>query len=626
MILKKIILQNFRGYKNRHEIPVNQLTAFIGKNDSGKSTIFDALAIFFDHPLGRIDVSDVCVHLGTPVVAEIRIGCVFDDLPSELTIDASSKTTLAGEYLLNEDNCLEIHKIWDVQDGAIKKQKVFSIANHPTANMGEGLLAKKNADLKKIADSLDVDASVDRRSNVALRKAIWECIGESNLSLSKVEIQLDKDDAKIIWDKLLPYLPEYALFRADRASTDEDSEVQDPLKIAIQQAIKGVEAELNAVKEKVEKYALGVAGRTVEKLKDFDFALASQLTPHFKQPPKWDSLFKLSLTGDDEIPINKRGSGVRRVVLFSFFRAEAERLREEREKKNIIYAIEEPETAQHPNNQVKLFNALQAISEEDGCQVMLTTHVPSLAQLLPTDSIRYIRINDMNDREVCIAKDNNNVIEEVVKTLGILPDSRVRVLVFVEGVNDVKFFERISTMVKVKISDVVDFTSDTRVALVPLGGGSLAHWVTNHYLKNLNLREVHIYDRDDDNPPHYQKYCDKVNSRGDGSWAVITSKREIENYLHEAAIVEGLGVAVKIDDNCDVPLLVAKATHEMSESNIAWADIEKEEDKLKKKVSAAKVKLNSDAASKMTFERLAERDDKNEIVGWLKRIYGMLND
>lgn len=75
MFLREVVLQNFRGYKNQHRIPIDQLTAFIGKNDAGKSSIFDALAVFFDHPLGKIDASDICVHAG--VSGELRIGCVF---------------------------------------------------------------------------------------------------------------------------------------------------------------------------------------------------------------------------------------------------------------------------------------------------------------------------------------------------------------------------------------------------------------------------------------------------------------------------------------------------------------------------------------------------------------------
>ena len=46
MFLRQIILKNFRGYKNQHQIQIDQLTAFIGKNDAGKSSIFDALPHF----------------------------------------------------------------------------------------------------------------------------------------------------------------------------------------------------------------------------------------------------------------------------------------------------------------------------------------------------------------------------------------------------------------------------------------------------------------------------------------------------------------------------------------------------------------------------------------------------
>ena len=159
--------------------------------------------------------------------------------------------------------------------------------------------------MKKTAETAGVDSGVDKRSNAALRKAIWE--SSTNLKLEPSEIQLNKEDAKAIWEQLSKYLPEYALFRADRPSTDEDSEVQDPLKVAIKQAIEEVQAELDAVKEKVKARTLDVANRTIVKLADFDDTLSSQLNPTFKSDPKWDGLFKLSLTGDDEIPINKRG-------------------------------------------------------------------------------------------------------------------------------------------------------------------------------------------------------------------------------------------------------------------------------------------------------------------------------
>lgn len=121
MLLKKIILQNFRGYKNKHTIEVDQLTAFIGKNDAGKSSIFDALAIFFDHPLAKIDSSDYCVHAGK--IGELRIGCVFDNFPEQIVIDSTTTTTLKNEYLLNCNGELEIHKVYEFSDGNLKKRR-----------------------------------------------------------------------------------------------------------------------------------------------------------------------------------------------------------------------------------------------------------------------------------------------------------------------------------------------------------------------------------------------------------------------------------------------------------------------------------------------------------------------
>ena len=606
MFLREVILKNFRGYKNEHRIPIDQLTAFIGKNDAGKSSIFDALAVFFDHPLGKIDASDICVHAGTN--GELRIGCVFSDFPDSITIDASSVTTLADEYLLNVDGALEIHKVYEFSDGTLKKPKVFAIANHPTANGFDGLLSKKNAELKKAGEAANIDAGVDKRSNAALRKAIWG--SADDLKLGHSEIQLDKEDAKAIWEQLSKYLPEYALFRADRPSTDEDSEVQDPLKVAIKQAIEEVQAELDAVKEKVKARTLDVANRTITKLADFDSTLSSQLNPNFKSDPKWDGLFKLSLTGDDEIPINKRGSGVRRLVLFSFFRAEAERLREEHKKGNIIYAVEEPETAQHPDNQRKVIEALQAIAEADGCQVMLTTHVPALASLLPINSIRYVCSHDLNGRDVCIADDD--VIKTVVADPGIIPDKRAKVLVCVEGPHDLQFLRRISSLLRAEDDSVIDMFADPRVALVVLGGSTLKEWVNQHYLKNVGLPEVHIYDRDElkNGKYKYQDDKDAVNARGDGSIGFLTAKREMENYLHIDAISEALQPVVgfnftfALSDDCDVETEIKTLLNGQG------------------KIQRRSIKhwLNEDAASRMNIDRLKERNGYDEIKGWFTEI------
>ena len=48
MKIDSIKLKNFRGYRSETEINFNDLTVFVGKNDIGKSTILEALDIFFN--------------------------------------------------------------------------------------------------------------------------------------------------------------------------------------------------------------------------------------------------------------------------------------------------------------------------------------------------------------------------------------------------------------------------------------------------------------------------------------------------------------------------------------------------------------------------------------------------
>ena len=61
MKIKTINIKNFRSYKDEVEIEFGDLTAFVGKNDIGKSTVLEALDIFFNDSKGviKLDKDDV---------------------------------------------------------------------------------------------------------------------------------------------------------------------------------------------------------------------------------------------------------------------------------------------------------------------------------------------------------------------------------------------------------------------------------------------------------------------------------------------------------------------------------------------------------------------------------------
>ena len=146
MLIKSIILKNFRGYKNETSVEFSNLTAFIGKNDVGKSTVLEALDIFFNEGKGIIslDKSDINKEANNEGDTEIIIGVEFHNLPNEIIIDTENTTTLKQEYLLNEAGHLTIIKKYPNAG----KDKVFIRALHPNNINCNNLLQMKQSDLK----------------------------------------------------------------------------------------------------------------------------------------------------------------------------------------------------------------------------------------------------------------------------------------------------------------------------------------------------------------------------------------------------------------------------------------------------------------------------------------------
>lgn len=391
MKLHSLKLKNFRGYRDEINITFDDLTVFVGKNDIGKSTILEALDIFFNEGKGvvKIEKSDVNILEAQDGNLDTIISVCFKDLPETVVIDTTVETSLHNEYMLNAEGYLEVIKRY--KNGGTPK--VFIKAYHPTNANCADLLLKKNADLKKIIQTQDLECE-SLTINSLMRTAIWNNYSEE-LQLQEIEIDVSKEDAKKIWDKLVSYLPVYSLFQSDRKNSDGDNEVQDPLKEAVKQILndEALQSTLNEVADEVQRKLQEVAERTLEKLREMDADIASSLNPVIPtgHALKWQDVFKgVSISGDEDIPINKRGSGVKRLVLLNFFRGEVERRFDEGDNTGIIYAIEEPETSQHTDNQRKLIQALKTLSEALNVQVILTTHSAYIVKQLAFSNLRLI--------------------------------------------------------------------------------------------------------------------------------------------------------------------------------------------------------------------------------------------
>lgn len=604
MKLKTVRIENFRCYEDI-TIEFDALTTIVGKNDIGKSSILEALEIFFNNETVKIDPTDVNIHSeGNKVVS---ITCDFINLPDTLVLDADAETNLAEEYLTIADDTLRVRKQFDCSKSK-PAETVTIIANHPNLPDLESLLSLKESDLKKIIRDNAIESPLN--GNPIMRKNIWSHFDAQYL-LEEQEISVAMAGTKDIWSQLQKYLPTYALFQSDRSSKDSDDEVQDPMKNAIKEALRQAQGQIDAIQQKVREEAEKIADETYEALKKISPELAHNLTPKFTPPTaaKWNGLFSINMATDEGIPLNKRGSGVRRMILVSFFKAAADRRAKEDSRTDVIYAIEEPETGQHPSNQKILIDSFYDLANSGNSQVVLTTHSPNLSKELPLESIRFVTRDNENKPLVLACTPDNDVIEKVFDALGILPDVKphVKVVICVEGPTDVIAMHSFNRCLREHYPDMVNLENNPEVMMIPLGGSILKHWADYQYLKKLNCKEFHIYDND---VATYQATVDVINGRGDGSWAGLTQKREIENYLHQDAINETYGVNVETDSD-GVPKRFGAAYSAL----MGWDGL---------KDNNAKTRLSKVFKEAMNYNRLIDRDPNGEVKGWFDRIEGML--
>ena len=413
-----------------------------------------------------------------------------------------------------------------------------------------------------------------------MRRAIYLHLeGQGRLNLQDREVDLDRpkdkgdqfEDARRIWKKLNDrHLPVYTLFKSEQVRGDKETAVRSPLDATLKAAIKQLDAEFAPIAQKIQGEVKATTDRTLERLRRDYPQVARNRVPEYK-PPSWSKAFDLDvLRGDDDVPLNKRGAGVRRLVVLAFFQAEAEKKRLERAEgmapPPVIYAIEEPETSQHPDFQRNIIQALEMLADA-GDQVLLTTHVPGLAELIPTESIRFVdRPEGSTTPRVRSGQDDKNVLLEAARSLGVLPSALpaqgAQIAVWVEGETDVWVLDAFGARLADAGRLPPAFELGRMYFVIGSGGDKLKAFVNGEYLKALGLPQFYLRDSDKDGPesdgkqipPEVTERVRAWEERGEGiPIAVVrTRKRAIENYVHPDAVDRvcgnGTNIAARVGD------------------------------------------------------------------------------
>ena len=594
--LNSIHLKNFRGYIDTVIDFDEHINVIIGKNDVGKSTVLEALEIFFNNEQVKIELEDR--NLRCTQDEKIEIACCFSlDEDAKTVVDANVPVRMDQEYLLNEKGKLEILKVWDCSKKTIgaKDVKTFIRANYPKV-FDKPLICEKISELKKILkDCVSVEEyeTVDKTVASEIRKAIYAQMVSENTEFCLTNIDTAQEGAKNIWTSLQQSLPLFFLFKSDRLNSDKDTEVQSPMKAVTKTVISEMQESIASIVSTVTKQVAEIA---------------KSLTPKVSVKP-FDSVFSFELLSDEGVPLSKRGSGVRRLILLSYFRAEAEKKVSTGHNNSIIYAIEEPETAQHPDYQRMVMETLQQLSCDNLHQIIITTHTPEIAKMVELHQLIFLFKDEMGTP---LAETREEIkYQSIVSTLGILPFAAEQCVICVEGENDVNFLMNINKIPE--FNEIIDLESE-RIRIIPLHGSNLVRWVNENYFSESNIKEIHFYDNDRQD---YRNIANEIKDANDKRrYAWITQRREMENYIPPTIIERvfeiDLGRYYETWSDLDIPkILISKIC----------LNIKNERDR----EVVIKSRLNGSISKQITAESLKDIDAFEEIETFFKKVKAIID-
>ena len=572
MRVHSVKAKNYGPFSVLEEMLLGPLATIVGQNDVGKSNILKALQLFFE---GRkIEQEDV--HDGAAPDEDVVIEVAFTGLPDGIEFEEGVRTTFQEEMLLDQDGLLRVRKTYP--RGSLAKFTIAMITWDFEEDRFAGLIALKEKDLNATLAAFGIEATRSGRgiTNHDKRSALRAKARENGVSMKERDLALTtKDD---LWKTITSVLPEFVMFETDTKLGVGETTFQSQFRPIVATA-----AEKPVVVDATKEFT-GAIGKALQGEVDKIFTRLKRHTDAFtgltaKPEFAWDKAVTFDIFGKDqdgvEKSLDRRGSGMRRLMMVAFFQYLAERT--PHKERDYIFAVEEPENCLHPGLQRELVTSFRALAKQ-GYQVICTSHSPVFAGASPIEDLALVvRVAGVATR----VQSPDLVLSDIAEQLGVEPSDQVtgyHACVFVEGPDDIKFWKTVAVKLKAGGHLPADF-DDRCIGFVICGGENLKHWIDLRAMSRLNRRFGVVVDSDRESPRHnvpgrklnWKEKCEK-----DGGKFFILRKREIENYLHAAAIERSGHPRKPYDDFSDMKDLfgenVYKAIQDMSCDEILERD------------------------------------------------------
>jgi putative ATP-dependent endonuclease of the OLD family len=417
MKFSQLHVVNYRGLKDV-SIPLSSFVCITGENNGGKSTVLQCLSLFLSgSALKATDFFDA----SKPITIAVTLSDVAD---ADLKLLAEEHRDRIAGLVIDKKLTLVRHYGTDGKsqlgyNGLAPKEARFS-----TEVVAALIAGKKGSQLKDAVVGLFPELA-DKVTGSSTQTAVKELVQKLGDGLPVEAKEMRFIPLPTGLDKsVIPMLPERIYIPAvkdlaDDTKTAETSSFGKILAI-VMKAIEPLLADEKDLFEKLSKKLTRVIGADgnvedgrLEKIQNIEKTIQNYVRESFTSvsleieipPPELKSVLATArILADDGVkgPLELKGDGLRRAVVFSILRTYVEFARqaahegkaeEGQSERGYLLLFEEPELFLHPDAQKILFDALGVFAKKN--HVVVTTHSPLF--LGPEATATFIRLSKTTD-------------------------------------------------------------------------------------------------------------------------------------------------------------------------------------------------------------------------------------
>lgn len=373
--LDSLYLENFKCYESSGKIPFHNLTVFIGENDAGKTTVYDAL--------------DLVLNNKYPQDEDFRIG--FNTITIKIIFTINTEIEELSQYTI--DNKMTIKKKYQ-RDGAQVLEVLGKKFEDEDLNNYDNMNA---SDLRDLLERLELPP----KSNQDLRKeSIRDYINEESPSVTDDYIEIN-------WNKISAYLPIFQRYSSSDYGNPTSS-IRKTLDLVYRESFYEQEEDgtyklkddFNSLHDDIQE--------------SLNQKLETQLLTHIKKyKPEIESV-----SGDYDIDfarglnfsgliikdnnsasrnIEQLGEGSKKKIFLSILEWDSEINLASSHNRNIIRGYDEPDAYLHYNAQREMFYTIQTLAEDEESKIqsIICTHALTMIDRAPARTINHV-VNDTN--------------------------------------------------------------------------------------------------------------------------------------------------------------------------------------------------------------------------------------